>query len=73
MVDWKGHRAYWVNFYPTDGGVIDYQLVAGFDATALATFDAKRPQNILSNSSFELGREGGVSSLANLTLVRMGN
>ena len=58
MVDWKGHRAYWVNFYPTDGGVIDYQLsLPDFDATALAAFDAQRPQNILPNSSFELGRE----------------
>ena len=58
MVDWKGHRAYWVNFYPIDGGVIDYQLnLPDFDSTALAVFDAKRPQNILPNSSFELGRE----------------
>ena len=58
MVDWKGHRAYWVNFYPIDGGVIDYQLnLPNFDSTALAAFDAKRPQNILPNSSFEVGRE----------------
>jgi len=58
MVDWKGHRSYWVNLYPIDGGVIDYQLnLPDFDAAALATFDAQRPQNILPNSSFELGRE----------------
>lgn len=58
MVDWKGHRSYWVNLYPIDGGVIDYQLsLPDFDAAALAAFDAQRPQNILPNSSFELGRE----------------
>ena len=58
MVDWKGHRSYWVNLYPNDGGVIDYQLsLPDFDVTALAAFDAQGPQNILPNSSFELGRE----------------
>lgn len=58
MVDWKGHRSYWLNLYPVDGGVIDYRLsLPEFNASAMAAFDASRPKNILPNSSFELGRE----------------
>lgn len=57
-VDWKGHRSYWVSFYPADGQIIDYTLkMPAYDASAVAAFDAERPQNILANSSFELGRE----------------
>ena len=57
-VDWKGHRSIWVNLYAVDGQHIVYDLLLPVSDTDGSSLDSDPvTQNILNNSSFELGRE----------------
>jgi hypothetical protein len=57
-LDWKGHRSIWVNLYAVDGQRIVYDLqLPAAHANASSEDSGSVAQNILINSSLELGRE----------------